>query len=126
MPITDQSKVQLKNRLSRAMGHLDYVYRMVDEKQYCVDVLHQLKAVQSALDKVSEAILKQHLETCVVEAMQHQDHQRVIDELVQVFRKAPQLDLSDLQQAFPSSSDPSKESQLAGDDSQNHHSCCGN
>jgi DNA-binding FrmR family transcriptional regulator len=65
---------------------------MVDEKKYCIDVLHQLKAVQSALDKVSEEILRQHLETCVVEAVQNQDTRRVVDELVQVFRRAPELE----------------------------------
>ena len=93
MPITDQSKDKVQRRLSRAMGHLDAVYRMVDQKRYCVDVLHQLKAVQSALEGVSEEILKQHLETCVVEAIHNHDTDRVVEELVQVFRKAPVLDL---------------------------------
>lgn len=95
MPITDTSKENLKKRLSKAMGHLNHVYKMVDEKRYCIDVLHQMKAVQSALDKVSEEILKQHLETCVVDAIQNQDGERVIDELVQVFKKAPELSLED-------------------------------
>jgi DNA-binding FrmR family transcriptional regulator len=93
MPITDDSKEKLKNRIAKAMGHLNAVHRMVDEKKYCIDVLHQLKAVQSALDKVSEEILKQHLETCVVQAIENQDSSRVIDELIQIFRKAPNLNL---------------------------------
>lgn len=91
MPITDESKEKLKNRLVKAMGHLNAVHKMVDEKKYCIDVLHQLKAVQAALDKVAEEILKQHLETCVVEAVRNQDEQRVMEELIQVFRKAPAL-----------------------------------
>jgi len=91
MAITDDSKTKLLNRLVKAMGHLNAVHKMVDDKRYCIDVLHQLKAVQSALDKVSEEILKQHLETCVVEAIRNKDEQRVIDELVQVFRRAPEL-----------------------------------
>lgn len=93
MAITDQNKEKLKNRIAKAMGHLNAVHRMVDEKKYCIDVLHQLKAVQSALDKVSEEILRQHLETCVVEAVQNQDTSRVVEELVQVFRRAPDLNL---------------------------------
>jgi CsoR family transcriptional regulator, copper-sensing transcriptional repressor len=96
MPITDDSKEKLKNRLAKAMGHLNAVHRMVDEKKYCIDVLHQMKAVQSALDKISEEILRQHLETCVVEAVKSQDSSRVIEELVQVFRRAPELDLEEL------------------------------
>lgn len=101
MAITDDSKEKLKNRLAKAMGHLNAVHRMVDEKKYCIDVLHQLKAVQSALDKISEEILKQHLETCVVEAVQNQDTSRVIEELVQVFRRAPELNLDDLREQPP-------------------------
>jgi DNA-binding FrmR family transcriptional regulator len=91
MPITNESKEKLKARLARTMGHLNAVHRMVDEKRYCIDVIHQIKAVQSALDGVSEEILRQHLETCVVEAIQNQDEQSMIEELMQVFRKAPQL-----------------------------------
>jgi DNA-binding FrmR family transcriptional regulator len=101
MPITDSSKEKLKNRLAKAMGHLNAVYRMVDEKKYCIDVLHQMKAVQSALDKISEEILKQHLETCVVDAVRNQDASRVIDELIQVFRRAPELNLESLKQPAP-------------------------
>ena len=101
MAITDDSKEKLKNRLAKAMGHLNAVHRMVDEKKYCIDVLHQMKAVQSALDKISEEILKQHLETCVVEAVQNQDAARVIDELIQVFRRAPELNLEDLRRLAP-------------------------
>ncbi len=94
MAITEDSKIKLSNRLVKAMGHLNAVHRMVNEKRYCIDVLHQLKAVQSALDKLSEEILRQHLETCVVEAVRHQDEKRVIEELVQVFRRAPELNVS--------------------------------
>lgn len=109
MPITDESKIKLRNRLAKAMGHLNAVYRMVDEKKYCIDVLHQLKAVQCALDKVSEDILKQHLETCVVEAVRNQDTARVVSELIEVFRKAPELDLSEAGGFMRTSGEPSSE-----------------
>ncbi|MBY0358630.1 MAG: metal-sensitive transcriptional regulator [Candidatus Obscuribacterales bacterium] len=91
MAITDENKDKLKSRLAKAIGHLNAVYRMVDEKKYCIDVLNQLKAVQAALDRTSEVILRQHLETCVVDAVEKQDAQRVIEELLQVFKQAPTL-----------------------------------
>ncbi|MBX9877253.1 MAG: metal-sensitive transcriptional regulator [Candidatus Obscuribacterales bacterium] len=91
MPITDIEKEKIKARLGKASGHLKHVYQMVDDKKYCIDVLQQLKAVQAALDKVGEIILRQHLQTCVVEAIQKQDSNSVIEELVQVFRHAPTL-----------------------------------
>ncbi len=105
MPITDESKEKLKARLAKAIGHLNAVYRMVDEKKYCIDVLHQLKAVQSALDKTAEVILRQHLETCVVEAVKNQDSERVIDELIQVFKKAPNLYMLGDEESIPRISD---------------------
>jgi CsoR family transcriptional regulator, copper-sensing transcriptional repressor len=87
MAIDDELEERLKTRLAKAIGHLNHVYRMVDDKRYCVDVLHQLKAVQSALDKTAEIMLKQHLNTCVVEAVQNDDADRVMEELWQLLRK---------------------------------------
>lgn len=87
MPITDDSKEKLKLRLSKAIGHLNHVQKMVDEKRYCIDVLHQLKAVQSALDRTAEIMLKQHLNTCVVQAVQNNDSDRVMEELWQLLRR---------------------------------------
>lgn len=103
MAFTDANKEKIKSRLARAIGHLNAVHRMVDEKKYCIDVLNQLKAVQSALHRTSEEILRQHLETCVVDAVQKQDSKRVIEELMQVFRESPVLyDLEEqLQQQHP-------------------------
>jgi DNA-binding FrmR family transcriptional regulator len=112
MPITDDSKEKLKARLVKAMGHLNAVHRMVDEKKYCIDVLHQLKAVQCALDKVAEEILKEHLKTCVVQAVRDQDEERVMNELLQVFRKAPALSL-EFDQTPPESSQESTQKQAA-------------
>jgi DNA-binding FrmR family transcriptional regulator len=113
MAITDDSKEKLKARLAKAIGHLNAVNRMVDDKKYCIDVLNQLKAVQSALDKVAELILRQHLETCVVEAIQKQDSTRVIEELMEVFKQAPSLYVSlqeqeqiSVEQAFQLAADP--------------------
>ena len=105
MAITPANKEKLKSRLAKAIGHLNAVHRMVDEQKYCIDVLNQLKAVQAALDKTSEVILRQHLETCVVEAVNKQDSHRVIEELMQVFRQAPSLYAADddIQDLLPNS-----------------------
>jgi CsoR family transcriptional regulator, copper-sensing transcriptional repressor len=93
--INEDNKDKIKARLSKAIGHLNAVHRMVEDEKYCIDVLNQLKAVQSALNKTSEVILKQHLETCVVEAVERQDSARVIEELMQVFKQAPNLQLDE-------------------------------
>jgi DNA-binding FrmR family transcriptional regulator len=91
MAITDTNKDKIKARLARAIVHLNDVHRMVNEKKYCIDVLNQLKAVQTALSRSAEEILRQHLETCVVESVQKQDCKRVVEELMQVFRQSQTL-----------------------------------
>lgn len=56
------------NRLSRAIGHLEHVKRMVETGQDCTDVLVQLAAVRSALSSTAKVILKDHIEHCIEDA----------------------------------------------------------
>jgi DNA-binding FrmR family transcriptional regulator len=74
-----QTKAVL-NRLSLAIGHLESVKRMVEDGRDCTEVLIQLAAVRSALGSVSRIILKDHIEHCVVDAVETHD-QEAIDEL---------------------------------------------
>jgi len=57
------------NRLSRAIGHLQAVRRMVEQGRDCSEVLIQLAAVRSAINKTCEVVLKDHLEHCIVDAI---------------------------------------------------------
>lgn len=57
------------NRLARAIGHLESVKRMVEEGRDCTDVLIQLAAVRSALSSTARVILKDHLEHCIIDAV---------------------------------------------------------
>jgi DNA-binding FrmR family transcriptional regulator len=59
---------------------------MVEDDRYCGDVLTQLAAAQSAIKAVSGIILKDHMETCVVERVQAGDVE-VVDEVVDLLRK---------------------------------------
>lgn len=63
------------NRLSRSIGHLEAVRRMVEEGEDCSAVLIQLSAVRSALTNTGKEILKDHLEHCIVNAIETGDHQ---------------------------------------------------
>lgn len=63
------------NRLSRAIGHLESVKRMVENGQDCADVLIQLAAVRSALTSTGKIILKDHIEHCIVDAVQNGDQE---------------------------------------------------
>ena len=68
------------NRLSRAQGHLESVRRMVERGEDCSEVLLQLSAVISALNSTGRVILKDHIEHCIVNALEEHDTQ-AIDQL---------------------------------------------
>ena len=67
-----QTKAVL-NRLSRAIGHLESVKKMVESGRDCTEVLIQLAAVRSALNNTAKVILKDHIEHCVMDAAEHGD-----------------------------------------------------
>jgi len=60
------TKKRVATRVKRIAGQVAGVQRMLDEDRYCVDVLHQIAAVRSALDAVGVELVSAHLETCVV------------------------------------------------------------
>lgn len=68
---------EVRNRLSRAIGHLESVKKMVEEGRDCSEVLIQLAAVRSALASVSRVILKDHIEHCIVHAVETDDKEAI-------------------------------------------------
>lgn len=68
------------NRLSRAIGHLERVRQMVQDGEDCSEVLIQLAAVKAAISSTGKVILRDHLEHCIVDAVESGDR-AAIDEL---------------------------------------------
>jgi CsoR family transcriptional regulator, copper-sensing transcriptional repressor len=79
-------KDELTTRLRRLEGQVRGIIRMVEEEQYCVDILTQIAAVQSALEKVSLGVLEDHVKGCVAEASS-QERPEILDELVGVLER---------------------------------------
>lgn len=71
---------EVLDRLARAAGHLQKVRSMVEEGEDCSAVLIQLSAVKSALNNTGKIILKDHIEHCIVHAVEEGD-QEMLDEL---------------------------------------------
>ena len=67
------------NRLSRAIGHLESIRRMVEEGRDCSEVLIQLSAVKSAINNTGKVILKDHIEHCLVDAVECGDMEAIAD-----------------------------------------------
>jgi DNA-binding FrmR family transcriptional regulator len=59
----------LINRFSRAEGQLRGIRKMIEEQAYCIDVLQQISAARRALDKAALILLRDHLKTCVTDAL---------------------------------------------------------
>jgi len=83
---THENTKAVINRLSRAIGHLQSVKRMVEEGRDCTEVLVQIAAVRSAIDNAGKVILQDHLRHCVVDAAREGD-QQAIDDLCKAIEK---------------------------------------
>lgn len=70
--------------LKTAKGQVDGVLRMVEEDRYCVDVSKQIMAAMAVLKKANLLILRQHLDTCVRDAMKSDDAGSKIDEIAEI------------------------------------------
>ena len=81
-------------RLRTIEGHLRGVIRMVEEDAYCIDVIRQIQAIEGALNKVSAGILEDHLNSCVITAVQGEDQserERVLKEITEVFEMSTKV-----------------------------------
>lgn len=72
-------------------GHLEGIKKMIEDEKYCVDIMLQIEAVISALKKVNEMILENHLQTCVTKAIKsknQKERRKKIKELLELFKSS--------------------------------------
>jgi len=77
-----ENKQSILNRLKTVRGHLDGIIRMVEDEAYCVDIMKQISAVQSSLERANRIVLKNHLETCFSDAVKDGKGPAAVAELV--------------------------------------------
>lgn len=65
------------NRMSRAIGHMNAVKKMIEDGRDCSDVLIQLSAIKSEITGVSKVILKDHIDHCIVDAVKENDEDAI-------------------------------------------------
>jgi len=85
----EEHKRSATNRLKTVRGHLDAVLAMVEEERYCPDIMKQVSALQGSLEKVNRVLLQNHVETCVMHAVEEGRSEQVVDELMETLRYAP-------------------------------------
>lgn len=77
-------------RLSRIEGQVRGVSRMIEDERYCIDILTQIRAIKAALNKVESAVLKDHADHCIVDAIKSGDtseQKEKFNELVELFER---------------------------------------
>ncbi len=82
---------RIVDRLRRVEGQVRGISQMVEDDRYCIDILHQLQAVKSALARAEDDILKNHASHCVAEAIASGDadeQRQKFGELIDLFAKA--------------------------------------
>ncbi len=83
-------KKEIKNKVGRRLkiisGQIKGLQRMVDEDEYCVDIITQTSAVRKALSAVEDLMLENHLSTHVVEQMKGGKHKKAIKEILDVYK----------------------------------------
>ncbi len=80
-------KSNILHRLKIAKGHLEKVIKMIEGDEYCIDIVHQLLAIQSALKNTDEIILENHLKSCVADSIKKGESDEAIKEVMEVLKK---------------------------------------
>ena len=78
-PHVHENKKVVLDRLARAIGHLEKVRRMVEEDVDCSEVLVQLVAVRGALNNTGKVILRDHIQHCIVDAVEEGDEETILN-----------------------------------------------
>jgi DNA-binding FrmR family transcriptional regulator len=76
--------------LRRIEGQVRGVQRMIEDREYCIDILNQIHAVKGALSRVEEKILEKHFQNCVTEAVKgnsKKEKQRKLDEVLKLIHQ---------------------------------------
>ena len=83
----NNDKDAIIKRLKRIEGQVKGIQKMVEEERYCVDILTQISAIRSAINKVGSIILENHMKGCVSQSIKQGDSEEMIDELMKTIDK---------------------------------------
>jgi DNA-binding FrmR family transcriptional regulator len=81
MGSTHKHRNKVIDRLSRIEGHVKGIKKMVEEDRDCPDLLHQIAAVKAAINKTGELILEDHIESCMVDAVNEGTTEQYVKDL---------------------------------------------
>ena len=86
-----EHKQSALNRLKTIRVHLDGVIGMVEDERYCPDIMKQVSALEGSLEKVNRVLLQNHVEKCVMHAVEDGRSGQIVDELMETLRYTPSV-----------------------------------
>lgn len=81
-------KVHAQKRINIIKGQLDGLQKMIDQDEYCVDLLTQSLAIQSSLKSLDGVLLERHLRTHVIEMIKNGEEEKAVEELLKLFKRS--------------------------------------
>lgn len=79
-------KDQNLHRIKIIKGHLEAIQRMIENNEYCIDIIHQSQAVQKALKKLDALVMEDHIKHCVVEQAKKGNMEKITKELLEIYK----------------------------------------
>lgn len=86
-PRSEAEKEKMLKRLKRIEGQVRGIQKMIEEDRYCVDILIQISAIESALKQVGFSVTERHMNHCVSDAIKKGEGAESINELMKVLRQ---------------------------------------
>lgn len=78
---------RILHRMKIAKGQLEKVIKMTEDQTYCIDIIHQSQAIQSALKEIDNLMISNHLNTCVADHIQSGNKEKAIEEVMSILKK---------------------------------------
>ncbi len=85
--ICHKEDTEVLNSLKTAKGQIDGILKMIDDERYCIDISKQIFAVQSLLKKANMKILRDHMHSCVTDAVNAGSGDEKIEEIIYILEK---------------------------------------
>ena len=80
-------KTKVTNLLKTVRGQVEGIMKMIEDDRYCIDISHQLMAIQAMIAKANREVLSAHIKSCILEAKDGAEREEKIDEMVELISK---------------------------------------
>ncbi len=84
--VEEEVKAKALEELRGCHNKFKQIESMIDERDYCTDIVKKIRALQTSLDRISHVVLECHLHTCLKSAIRRGDEERIFDEILEILK----------------------------------------